>query len=148
VSIPQLAGQLTLNGRDSKIHVTDYDVGGISLRYSTAEIFTWATDSTGKTTLLLYGDVGEWHEFAVSQSLGKPIVPANDSSIILGDVPPVWIIKWQVKVPRRIVRFEQGKFEVHEMMPLIIGPLSFPQKRRYGTIHPRQKRTLSSEVAI
>jgi len=40
VKIPQLGGHLTLNGRDSKFHVIDYDVGGINLIYSSAEIFT------------------------------------------------------------------------------------------------------------
>ena len=113
VSIPQLAGQLTLNGRDSKIHVADYDVGGIALRYSTADIFTWASNFAGKTTLILYGGLDEWHEFAISQSLGRPIVPENDSGVILGDVPPVWIINWQVKASRRVIKFEQGKLNVH-----------------------------------
>lgn len=41
VTIPQMRGHLSLHGRDSKIFVTDYDVGGITLLYSTAEIFTW-----------------------------------------------------------------------------------------------------------
>ena len=39
--IPRYSETLTINGRDSKIHVTDYDLGGINLVYSTAEIFTW-----------------------------------------------------------------------------------------------------------
>lgn len=38
--VPQIGGNLTLNGRDSKIHVTDYDVGIHKLIYSSAEIFT------------------------------------------------------------------------------------------------------------
>lgn len=43
VKIPQLNSTLALNGRDSKIHVTDYDIGlkGSKLLYSSAEIFTW-----------------------------------------------------------------------------------------------------------
>ena len=41
LSVPQLGGQLSLSPRDSKVHVTDYDVGGINLLYSSAEIFTW-----------------------------------------------------------------------------------------------------------
>lgn len=41
ISIPQLSSTLTLNGRDSKIHVTDYDLNGTNLLYSSAEIFTW-----------------------------------------------------------------------------------------------------------
>ena len=41
ISIPQLSLSLTLNGRDSKIHVTDYEIGRATLLYSSAEIFTW-----------------------------------------------------------------------------------------------------------
>ena len=51
ISIPQQSSALTLNGRDSKIHVTDYDVGGINLLYSSAEIFTWYSTITRMTTL-------------------------------------------------------------------------------------------------
>lgn len=47
ISIPQLSPTLTLNGRDSKIHVTDYDVGGINILYCSAEIFTWLVTSSG-----------------------------------------------------------------------------------------------------
>jgi hypothetical protein len=41
VTVPQLGGTLTLNGRDSKFHVSDYDLDGVNLLYSSAEIFTW-----------------------------------------------------------------------------------------------------------
>lgn len=41
LSIPQLGGLLSLNGRDSKIITTDYPMGSFSLIYSTMEIFTW-----------------------------------------------------------------------------------------------------------
>jgi hypothetical protein len=68
ISIPQLGGELVLSRRDSKIHVTDYDVGGINLIYSTAEILTWAQDESGKRTLILYGGAGELHEIALDVS--------------------------------------------------------------------------------
>lgn len=71
LAIPQLGGSLTLNGRDSKVHVTDYPVGsaGYKLLYSTAEIFTWQTLADGKTTVLVvYGGAGELHELAVTGS--------------------------------------------------------------------------------
>lgn len=41
LTIPQLGGALSLHGRDSKIFVTNYDIGGIKILYSTAEIMTW-----------------------------------------------------------------------------------------------------------
>ena len=68
LTIPQtshLSSTLTLNGRDSKIHVTDFDVGGTSLLYSTGEIFTWTKDAEG-TTLVLFGGENEVHELAIA----------------------------------------------------------------------------------
>ncbi|KAL4962576.1 glycoside hydrolase family 35 protein [Aspergillus stella-maris] len=54
LSVPQLGGTLSLRGRDSKIHVVDYDVGGINLIYSTAEVFSWKKYGS-KLVLVLYG---------------------------------------------------------------------------------------------
>ncbi len=36
IHVPQLNGTLLLNGRDSKVHVTDYPVGNYTVLYSTA----------------------------------------------------------------------------------------------------------------
>lgn len=63
ITIPQSNGTLTLNGRDSKIYVTDYSVGDYNLLYSTAEIFTHQTYSD-KTILIAYGGPGEYNELA------------------------------------------------------------------------------------
>lgn len=41
ITLPQLGGELSLPGRDARILVTDYDVGGVNMVYSTADIFTW-----------------------------------------------------------------------------------------------------------
>lgn len=41
LTLPQLQGHLTLHGRDSKIHVSDYQVGDFNMLYSSAEVFTW-----------------------------------------------------------------------------------------------------------
>lgn len=66
ITVP-FTGELTLNGRDSKIHVFDYDAGSYHLLYSTAEIFTWK-EYNGKTVLVVYGGPGEQHELAVKLS--------------------------------------------------------------------------------
>ncbi|OAG13056.1 uncharacterized protein CC84DRAFT_1227943 [Paraphaeosphaeria sporulosa] len=64
-TIPQYNGtSLTLNGRDSKIHVSDYDMGGTTLVYSTAEIFTWHKYDD-RTVLVVYGGPGETHELVI-----------------------------------------------------------------------------------
>jgi beta-galactosidase len=41
ITVPLAGGVLSLHGRDSKIHVVDYLVGGVNVLYSTAEILTW-----------------------------------------------------------------------------------------------------------
>ncbi|EME80492.1 glycoside hydrolase family 35 protein [Pseudocercospora fijiensis CIRAD86] len=66
VTIPQLGEHvsLSLHGRDSKIYVTDYDVGGINLLYSTAEIFTWKQYGD-RRVLVVYGGPGETNELAL-----------------------------------------------------------------------------------
>ncbi|KAH9826928.1 glycoside hydrolase family 35 protein, partial [Teratosphaeria destructans] len=76
ITIPQLNGSLSLVGRDSKFHVTDYDLGGINLLYSTAEIFTWKQYGSQRV-LVVYGGPGELHELAVSNSTRQSWV--NDS---------------------------------------------------------------------
>jgi hypothetical protein len=66
ITVPQINGtSLTLNGRDSKIHVSDYDMGGATLVYSTAEIFTWHKYED-KTVLVVYGGPGETHELVLA----------------------------------------------------------------------------------
>ena len=66
ITVPQVNGtSLTLNGRDSKIHVSNYDIGGATLVYSTAEIFTWRKYDD-RTVLVVYGGPGETHELALA----------------------------------------------------------------------------------
>ncbi|CCX12140.1 glycoside hydrolase family 35 protein [Pyronema domesticum] len=60
-TVPRLGGSLTLDGRDSKIHVVDYPIGARNILYSTGEIFTWKTFGS-KTVVVLYGSPGETHE--------------------------------------------------------------------------------------
>lgn len=110
VSIPQLGGSLSLPGRDSKIHVVDYDLGGILLHYSSAEVLTWKK-TLSKTVLVLYGGIGETHEFAVPSELGLPssIEGAGIRSTQQFDST---IIQWVVEPGRRVVHFGES-LEVH-----------------------------------
>ena len=102
VTIPQLGGSLTLNGRDSKIHVTDYALGGIDLIYSSAEVFTWKK-SGSKSVVLLYGGEGETHELALPKSLGTPTV--EGSGLTISTNSSATIINWDVTPTRRILQF-------------------------------------------
>lgn len=45
LSVPQLGGNLTLEGKDSKVFVVDYAAGSTHLVYSTGEVMTWYATS-------------------------------------------------------------------------------------------------------
>ncbi|GME50601.1 Glycosyl hydrolase family 35 [Neofusicoccum parvum] len=105
LTVPQLGGTLTLNGRDSKIHVTDYDVGGTNLIYSSAEIFTWKKYE-GRTVLLLYGGEGELHEFALPSSAGN--CTAEGEGVTIHSKGSMTVVQWQVEPTRRVVHLGNG----------------------------------------
>ncbi|CAI7573668.1 unnamed protein product [Penicillium discolor] len=103
VTIPQLGGSLTLSGRDSKIHVVDYDVAGTNILYSSAEVFTW-TESGKSKILVLYGGPGEHHELAVSSKSKASVIEGSSSSITTKQVDKAVVIGWDVSTTRRIVQ--------------------------------------------
>ncbi|KAF9230278.1 glycoside hydrolase family 35 protein, partial [Melanogaster broomeanus] len=76
LTIPQLGGQLTLDGKDSKIHVVDYMAGSTQLLYSTGEIMTWATIDS-RDIIIVYGNDGELHETAFKFSATSKVPSAK-----------------------------------------------------------------------
>lgn len=115
LTIPQLGGSLTLSGRDSKIHVVDYDVAGTKILYSTAEVFTWKNFENEKV-LVVYGGPNEHHEIAVSSKSNVSVVEGSSSSITSKQKGSAVVIGWDVSMTRRIVKvgdlkiFLLGKF--------------------------------------
>ncbi|KAJ5184395.1 Glycoside hydrolase family 35 [Penicillium cf. griseofulvum] len=103
VTIPQLGGSLTLSGRDSKVHVVDYDVAGTNILYSSAEVFTWTKSGKSKI-LVLYGGPGEHHELAVSSNSKASVIEGSSSSITTKQVGKAVVIGWDVSTTRRIVQ--------------------------------------------
>ena len=101
ITIPQLGGTLSLHGRDSKIHVTDFEAGGYNILYSSAEIFTWKKHGT-RTTLVVYGGPNERHELAVSNTSGATAV--EGSGIKFSNRNKNTILHWESKPERRVVR--------------------------------------------
>ncbi|PNP55688.1 hypothetical protein THARTR1_04212 [Trichoderma harzianum] len=115
ITIPQQGGSLTLNGRDSKFHVTDYPVGKYTLLYSTAEIFTWKAFAD-KTVLVLYGGADELHEYAVKnpfagtkatkvnkiEGSGVTIHTAKDLTLVL---------QWTASSSRQVIQL--GDLVIH-----------------------------------
>ncbi|CAG7957526.1 unnamed protein product [Penicillium olsonii] len=103
LTIPQLSGSLTLSGRDSKVHVVDYDVAGTKILYSSAEVFTWTKSGKSKI-LVLYGGPGEHHELAVSSKSKASVIEGSESSITTKQVGKAVVIGWDVSTTRRIVQ--------------------------------------------
>lgn len=110
LSIPQLGGSLSLNGRDSKFHVVDYDMGSINLIYSTFEILSWK-HSGSKSVLILYGGEDEIHEFAIPASFGCPS-RIEGSDVTVHESSSSVIVHWKVSRGRRVLTFG-SRLEVH-----------------------------------
>lgn len=102
LTVPQLGGQLSLNGRDSKIHVTDLVVGHTKLLYSTAEVYSIANTESGPV-LLLYAGPNELHEFAVPRRLGTPTI--YGAGITSRTRNSNLVVQWTSSPERRILRF-------------------------------------------
>lgn len=103
VTIPQLGGSLSLNGRDSKIHVVDYNVSGTKIVYSTAEVFTWKKFADSKV-LIVYGGPGEHHELAVASKSEASVLEGTESVITSKQIDDSRIISWDVSSSRQIVQ--------------------------------------------
>ncbi|KAF1843596.1 glycoside hydrolase family 35 protein [Cucurbitaria berberidis CBS 394.84] len=101
ITVPQLGGRLSINGRDTKIHVTDYDVGGFNLLYSTADIFTWKKYGT-RSILVVYGGPNELHELAISKTSGATAV--EGSGVKFSNRNGVTILSWNTAPKRRVIR--------------------------------------------
>ncbi|GMG09368.1 unnamed protein product [Aspergillus oryzae] len=113
VTLPQLHNTtLSLNGRDSKLHVTDYDVGGINMIYSSAEVLTWARALGSTRVLVLYGGEDEVHEVAFSRALSEPVIlDGPTSGIIIEQQQAAWVIQWRVTATPRVIQI--GDLELH-----------------------------------
>lgn len=82
--------------------VTDYDVRGINLIYSSAEIYSHA--KTGKKRiLLLYGLAGETHELAFASRLGRPTVEGG--SVKIARRASMYVVQWTVTAERKVLHY-------------------------------------------
>ncbi|KAI0885950.1 glycoside hydrolase family 35 protein [Annulohypoxylon maeteangense] len=104
ISIPTLFDKFTLHGRDSKIIVTDYDVQGIKLLYSTAEILTHQRFQNA-TVLLVYSGPTEINELAVKTTGGSLVV--SDDSIKINRTEGLVTLAWATSPTRRVVQIDR-----------------------------------------
>ena len=80
LTIPQSFNTVALNGRQSKVILTDYSFGSRSnLLYSTASVF-FAGTIGGRDVLFLFGDEDQDHEFSFSP-IGKDEVRSASSTV-------------------------------------------------------------------
>jgi hypothetical protein len=79
LTLPQQAGNLVLNGRESKVIVTDFGVGSEKLIYSTAEIFTVSTQDN-LPLAFLWLPAGESGEFLLSGVTSSSILKNDGCS--------------------------------------------------------------------
>ncbi|CAJ2503987.1 Uu.00g113810.m01.CDS01 [Anthostomella pinea] len=109
VTIPQQGCELVLVRRDSKILVQNYDVGGVSLIYCTAETFTWARGASGKRTLILYGETSELHQSAIDLGnlmANSTATDPDDATVNTCNLTANKIsVKWQLSPERNILTF-------------------------------------------
>lgn len=109
ITVPQIAGSLRLTGRDSKVHVVDYDVGGTNVLYSTAEVFTWKKSDSSKI-LIVYGGFNETHEIAVKSSAQVEFIEGGQgvtSRTIDGHI----VLNWETSASRTIAKL--GDLRIH-----------------------------------
>jgi hypothetical protein len=96
-----------LNGRDSKFHVTDYDLGGVNLLYSTAEIFTWKKYGDERV-LVVYGGPNEEHELAVSDGGKADTIEGSD--VTTDTKNGATVLHYTTSSERRVVKLENGLY--------------------------------------
>lgn len=106
ITVPQMNDtSLTLNGRDAKVHVSDYNIGGATLVYSTAEVFTWHKYED-RTVLVLYGGPGETHEL---------VLDVTGYETLEGEVRTIatrgyTLINWNATEQRKVVKVGVDQF--------------------------------------
>lgn len=109
LTVPQTNQSLSLNGRDSKIMVTDYDVQGTRLLYSTADVFTHAKVDN-QTVLILYAGAGEYNEFAIEapNAAVKSLQGGSSYSVVGNNSSSLTVIGWTAKPEESILQVTEG----------------------------------------
>ncbi|KAH0828009.1 glycoside hydrolase family 35 protein [Lanmaoa asiatica] len=140
--IPQLGGQLALDGKDSKIHVVDYTAGSSHLLYSTGEIMTWATID-GRDVIVVYGNAGELHETAFkfnSTDIPYANVVSGTQSITTGTINSSLVIQYTtsgqtvVEVGSNVLLYILDRANAYDFW--VMYPPSTGSFENYSTTNP------------
>jgi len=108
LTIPQYGSDIVLNGRESKIIVTDFPVGNQKLVYSTAEILT-VTVQDGKPVVFLWLPAGQSGEFFLSGVRHAQVMKSEGSSNVLFKSTKTGIIvSYTQAVGSSVFEFDNG----------------------------------------
>jgi hypothetical protein len=109
LTIPQLSSSsILLNGRQSKIIVTDFPVGIEKIVYSTAEVFTVSAQDS-KSLVFLWLPAGESGEFYITGVKSGSILKSDGSSeLILKTTSSGIIVSWTQVIGSSVVKFDNG----------------------------------------
>ena len=106
LTIPKYASDIVLNGRQSKIIVTDFPVGKQKLAYSTAEILT-VTVQDGKPIVFLWLPAGESGEFFLTGvRQGKILKSTGTSNVRFESVKGGIIASYTQGVGSSVLEFD------------------------------------------
>ncbi|KAF2761706.1 family 35 glycosyl hydrolase [Pseudovirgaria hyperparasitica] len=111
ITIPQLNNSLSLNGRDAKVHVSDYSVGDFNIVYSSAEVYTWKKYNE-KTVLVVYGGPNEQHELAIedtSEGYGSAET-IEGSGVAIAQKTGYTVLNWATSSERKVVKTPSGLY--------------------------------------
>ncbi|KAI8625659.1 glycoside hydrolase family 35 protein [Xylariaceae sp. FL1651] len=105
LTIPRSNQSLSLNGRDSKVMVADYDVQGTRLLYSTADIFTHQKYEN-RTILIIYAGATEYNEFAIQGTSGDfKVLEKGGDYIVTGDNSSSFVaVGWTASSGRTVLQ--------------------------------------------
>lgn len=108
LTIPQGNGSIVLDGRQSKIIVTDFPVGTEKLIYSTAEVFTASTQDY-KPLVALWLPAGETGEFYLT-GVNSSSLLKNDgcSGYSLTTTSSGVIVSWTQQTGSCVLKFNNG----------------------------------------
>jgi beta-galactosidase len=105
ITIPLTGESLSLNGRDSKVMVTDYDVQGTRLLYSTADIFTHQKYND-RIILIMHAGATEYNEFAIRGSSNdvKELEKGGNYTLAAGNSSNFVTVGWVASSDRTILQ--------------------------------------------
>jgi hypothetical protein len=109
MTIPQSnLSSIVLNGRDSKMILTDFPVGSEKLIYSTAEVFTVSVQDS-KPIVFLWLPVGESGEFLLTGvTKGSLLKKDGCSGLTLSVVSGGVMVSWTQGAGKCALKFDNG----------------------------------------